>query len=113
MKRCKRCLLPATAPGADIDSSGACQYCRTYKPADMQISESLRIDREADLERCIAESRGQGEYDCLVCLSGGKDSVYLLYKLKKEYGQRVLAYTTDIDIGDVAWNNIRDRKSVV
>lgn len=107
MKRCKRCLLPETAPGADLDSSGACHYCRTYKRADRQISESLQKDREADLERCIADSRGPGAYDCLVCLSGGKDSVYLLYKLKKEYGLRVLAYTTDIDIGDVAWNNIR------
>ena len=91
MKKCKRCLLPETAPGADLDSSGVCQYCRTYKPADRQIFESLQKDREADLERCIADGRGQGEYDCLLCLSGGKDSVYLLYKLKKEYGLRVLA----------------------
>jgi hypothetical protein len=106
MIRCKRCLLPGTAPGADLDGAGTCGYCRTYKPVDARVSETLRKAREADLERAITESRGQGEYDCLVCLSGGKDSVYLLHKLKKEYGLRVLAYTTDIDIGEIAWNNI-------
>jgi hypothetical protein len=37
---------------------------------------------------------------------GGKDSVYLIYKLKTEYGLRVLAHTTDIDIGPVAKANI-------
>ncbi|MDP1648543.1 MAG: hypothetical protein Q8M01_10130 [Rubrivivax sp.] len=40
-------------------------------------------------------------------LSGGKDSVYLIHKLKNEHGLRVLAHTTDIDIGEVAWANIR------
>jgi hypothetical protein len=42
----------------------------------------------------------------LVPLSGGKDSVYLIHKLKAEYGLRVLAHTTDIDIGPVARANI-------
>ena len=51
--------------------------------------------------------RGRNGYDCLVPLSGGKDSIYLLYKLKVEYGLRVLAYTTNIDLPDVAWSNIR------
>lgn len=106
MIRCKRCLLPGAAPGADLDGLGTCSYCRNYRPVDHQTSESLRKARVADLEIAIASSRGQGEYDCLVCLSGGKDSVYLLHKLKKEYGLRVLAYTTDIDIGEIAWNNI-------
>ena len=63
--------------------------------------------READLEKALAACRGQGEYDCLVPLSGGKDSVYLIHKLKVDYGLRVLAHTTDIDIGEVAWANIR------
>jgi hypothetical protein len=50
--------------------------------------------------------RGQGEYDCLVCLSGGKDSCYLLHKIKREYGLNVLAFTADVNITDVAWKNI-------
>jgi len=42
-----------------------------------------------------------------VCLSGGKDSIYLLHKLKVEYELKVLAFTTDMNIPDVAWDNIR------
>jgi hypothetical protein len=41
-----------------------------------------------------------------VNLSGGKDSCYLLYKLKREYGLNVLAFTTDMNVPDVAWRNI-------
>ena len=57
----------------------------------------------AALEDC----RGKGEYDCLVNLSGGKDSCLLLHKLKREHGLNVLAYTTDMNVPEVAWENIR------
>ncbi|HRH82277.1 MAG TPA: hypothetical protein PLW81_14650 [Thiobacillaceae bacterium] len=54
-----------------------------------------------------ARGSGKSGFDCLVPLSGGKDSLYLLYKLKFEYGLRVLAYTTNINLPEVAWSNIR------
>jgi hypothetical protein len=107
MKSCRKCLLPGAAPGADLDAHGICQPCRTYQPQHQDSAETLRRAREADLEKAIQACRGQGAYDCLVPLSGGKDSVYLIHKLKTEYGLRVLAHTTDIDIGEVAWANIR------
>ncbi|MBZ8138326.1 hypothetical protein CLD22_00225 [Rubrivivax gelatinosus] len=107
MKSCHICLLPSQAEGANLDSSGVCQFCRDHVPKERHNAEALRLAREADLERAIAECRGRGEYDCLVPLSGGKDSIYLIYKLKVEYGLRVLAHTTDIDIGEIAWSNIR------
>jgi hypothetical protein len=106
MKSCRNCLLPAAVPGADLDATGLCRFCREYAPADREATEALRTAREADLEAALKACRGQGEYDCLVPLSGGKDSVYLIHKLKTEYGLRVLAHTTDIDIGEVAWGNI-------
>ena len=107
MQSCRNCLLPAAVPGAEIDATGICRPCREYKPADRTVAENLRSARQADLERAIADSRGQGAYDCLVPFSGGKDSAALLHKLKVEYGLKVLAHTTDIDIGEVAWANIR------
>jgi hypothetical protein len=74
---------------------------------DAAADERLRKAREQDLERTLAECRGQGEFDALVNLSGGKDSCLLLYKLKVEYGLNVLAFTTDMNVPDVAWQNIR------
>ena len=108
MRSCRNCLLPGAVPGADLDASGLCAPCRNYKPQDGKAAESLRRAREADLEQALRDARAKAAaYDCVVPLSGGKDSVFLIHKLKNEYGMRVLAHTTDIDIGEVAWANIR------
>ena len=106
MRACRNCLLPEAAPGADLDATGLCRPCREYDPSSSVTAEQIRRRREQDLELALEACRGQGPYDCLVPLSGGKDSVYLIHKLKNEYGLRVLAHTTDIDIGPVAWANI-------
>lgn len=106
MQRCRRCLLPEKVPGADLDAAGICRPCREYRPTDHERSEALRRACEADLEQTLRNTRGPGDYDCLVPLSGGKDSVYLIHKLKHDYGLRVLAHTTDINIGPIAWSNI-------
>ncbi|MCZ2292959.1 MAG: hypothetical protein LC125_13555 [Burkholderiales bacterium] len=107
MKRCVKCLLPAAVPGADLNAAGVCRPCRDYRPADLGRFETVRALREKDLQQALQSCRGVGDYDCLVPLSGGKDSVYLIHRLKVDYGLRVLAHTTDIDIGEVAWANIR------
>src|SRR5215831_8235956 len=105
--RCRNCLLPHEAPGADIDSRGICAFCRQHNQEARAQDEHRRAAYEADLEMALRNCRRQGEYDCLVNLSGGKDSCYLLYKLKREYGLNVLAFTTDMNVPDVAWDNIR------
>jgi len=61
----------------------------------------------ADLEAALRDARGKGPYGVLVCLSGGKDSEYLLYRAKVDYKLNVLAFTVDANIPDVAWSNVR------
>lgn len=108
MNRCKCCLLPTNAPGAAINTNGICAFCRR-PPASSEVAkrEELRQARLEDLEQALVSCRGKGPYDALVCLSGGKDSLYLLYRLKVEYKLNVLAFTTDVNIPEVAWANIR------
>lgn len=106
MKHCKACNLPAAVPDADLDGKGICRFCREHQKIDFSVEESVRKEREQDLEEALKACRGQAEYDCLVPVSGGKDSVYLLYKLKVEYGLKVLAFTTDLNIPPLAWDNI-------
>ena len=107
MRRCRQCLLPDAVPGSELDASGECAFCRSRDPSQETAKESARQAREADLEAALRDCRGKGPYDALVCLSGGKDSIYLLHRLKADYGLKVLAFTTDVNIPDVAWSNIR------
>jgi hypothetical protein len=109
MKRtkCKRCLLPAKVPGSDLDGSGVCAWCRAHNRADANVEELSRLAREQDLEHTLQTCRGAGDFDCLVNLSGGKDSCYLVYRLLVDYKLRVLAFTTDMNVPPVAWENIR------
>ncbi|MDN5935576.1 MAG: hypothetical protein L0H75_05285 [Nitrosospira sp.] len=107
MSLCKHCLLPGNVPGANFDSAGVCVFCRHHIPEDRSKLDEARRHRQQELETTLHECRGQGPYDALVCLSGGKDSLYLLHRLKVEYGLKVLAFTTDVNIPEVAWANIR------
>ncbi|MCM8594495.1 hypothetical protein [Accumulibacter sp.] len=109
MKRCRNCLLPERVPGAALSDDGVCRLCRDKAGLARQAAadEQVRRASEEDLERTLAEWRGRAEYDCLVPLSGGKDSIYLLHRLAVERKLKVLAFTVDINIPPLAWDNIR------
>jgi len=107
MQRCRDCLLPAMVPGAALDSKGICALCRTRDSGAEARNEAAREEYAADLEASLRACRGRGQYDALVCLSGGKDSCYLLHRLIEDYKLNVLAFTTDVNIPDIAWSNIR------
>jgi hypothetical protein len=106
MSHCRKCLLPAAAPGADLDDQRVCAYCRGVSGPGGAASRR-RAEFGADLERTLADLPKDCPYQVLVCLSGGKDSIYLLHTLKIKYGLRVLAFTTDMNVPDTAWDNIR------
>ncbi|KGK97740.1 hypothetical protein LI82_08155 [Methanococcoides methylutens] len=79
---CKKCILDSDIPGITInEESGLCQFCESYKPMSPdEKKEYLEI-----IGKMLEEKSGKGEYDVIFALSGGKDSSYGLYKLKKEY----------------------------
>lgn len=109
MKRCKKCLIPESVPGISLSRDDVCNLCLDREKLESTVAreEEARQRYEADFEKTLAACRGQGEYDCLVPLSGGKDSIYLLYRLKVECKLKVLAFTVDVNIPGLAWDNIR------
>jgi len=93
--------MPPNYPGITFDSKHVCGFClgtqRYGILGDPQLRDFARQKEKAraDFEKTVTECRGRGKYDCLVPLSGGKDSSYLTYILKQQYGLRVLAVTVD------------------
>ena len=90
-KRCKRCILPETFPGISFDDKGICNYCNQAKSDNTNEKTDL-LGKEKLLE-IIKSAKKESEYDCVVPLSGGKDSVYVLYYAVKELGLKPVAVT--------------------
>ena len=88
MKRCSKCILPESYPRITFDEEGVCNYCRGS-------IRSLLHRNEEDLQRILARFRHKGKYDCIVALSGGRDSTFVTYYAVEELGLNVLAVTCD------------------
>ena len=89
MKYCKNCILPDTRPNIRIDPDGVCNACKSHATkTDIDWAQRERAFRDV-VEH--AKSRSQG-YDCLIPVSGGKDSHWQVVKCL-EYGLNPLAVT--------------------
>lgn len=88
MQYCKRCCYPAnTKPMILIDEKGICSGCRyAEKTPSIDYAPREKILREM-LEKYQREARERGNpYDCIIPISGGKDSHFQAYLMKKVYG---------------------------
>lgn len=84
--------MPETQEGQAFDDFGFCNVCRSSEEKMRVDWKSRREQLEKILEKAKFENQNQ-EYDCLVPISGGKDSTFQLHVLVKEFGMRPLAVT--------------------
>jgi len=93
LKVCKRCVLPESKPDIWLNEEGICNICIEYnKTKDSAENTGLL---ETDFIKMLNMYKANGEYDCMVMCSGGKDSTAALYYMKKRYKLNPLAFTFD------------------
>lgn len=90
IRRCTRCIIPETHPFISFDSEGVCSYCRDYEKRNKLIPKG----KEA-LNKQLEQIRYKDGNNCIVMLSGGRDSCYALHVVKKEFGLNPIAYSYD------------------
>lgn len=108
MNTCKKCLYPDTKPDLTFDAEGVCSACNNYqerKNIDWNLQKTGFLDI---VERFRSKSTN---YDCIIPVSGGKDSTYQVLRVK-ECGLTPLCITATTDslseIGRRNLNNIRE-----
>jgi hypothetical protein len=100
LRRCTKCVMTETVPFIKFNKDGVCNFCSNYKKIELRGSEAL--------EKAIAPYRRAGtEADCVLAMSGGRDSCYAMHYVVKELGLKPLAYTYDWGmVTDLARRNI-------
>lgn len=105
---CKRCVMPDTKPDLHLDEAGICNACRSYerrKEVDWQA-------RERELRSVLERYRSAdgSNWDCIVPVSGGKDSTYQVVQVLR-LGMNPLCVTaTTCDLTEIGRRNIENIK---
>ena len=83
MNYCKRCLYPDTKPQLVFDENGICSACKNHELKE-------KIDwksKEKELKEILEKFRSKNNYyDCIIPVSGGKDSHFQAYTIKEKFG---------------------------
>ena len=94
MSYCKKCTYPFVAVNLQVDDDGVCSSCRTAEEFD-KLTPEFWDRRRAIFEKHIDEMRKYKgrDYDCVIPVSGGKDSYYQTHIMVAEYGLKPLLVT--------------------
>jgi N-acetyl sugar amidotransferase len=98
MKRCKKCVMPDTRPGLTLNKDGVCQACIRHE----ERSQVDWAQRRADLKKlCDRHRKSDGGYDCIIPVSGGKDSTYQVKVIKEDMGMNPLL----VNVSNFSWTD--------
>ena len=99
---CVNCVMDTTAPKIIFDEDGVCEYCNNYKNNIYPNWHPNAYGKELFtpiLEKIKKEGKTQS-HDCLIGVSGGADSSYLVHLAKKKLGLKPLVFHVD-----AGWNS--------
>ena len=107
---CTSCLLPNSKPDLTFNDTGVCNACSNYS-GRQEVDWSAREKEFLDIVEQY-RSKDASTWDCIVPVSGGKDSTYQVLKLL-ELGVNPLCVTsTTCDLSDIGRANIQNIKNL-
>ncbi len=107
---CKHCVMPDTKPDLFLDDAGICNACRSYekrKDVDWEA-------RHAELLQLLEKYRrpNGSHWDCIVPVSGGKDSTYQVVRMLQLGLNPLCVTSTTCDLSELGRQNIENLKSL-
>lgn len=105
MRYCKRCIMPDTRPEIVFNEEGVCDACLS---ADRKESAIGWEERDRQFQKILDQYRSDGsKWDCIIPVSGGKDSCFQAYTMKRKYGMNPLCVNfVPCEMTDVGHKNL-------
>ena len=94
---CTRCVMDTTDSKIMFDENGVCDHCLDFE-VNVKPNWHTNERGNAELRKIITKIKEDGkgrDFDCIIGMSGGADSSYLLHVAVKEYGLRPLVFHVD------------------
>jgi N-acetyl sugar amidotransferase len=108
IRYCTRCVMPETKPDLFVDPEGVCSACRHFEQRSEVDWDTRREELVGILDRY--RSRDSSNYDCIIPVSGGKDSTYQVVRML-QLGANPLCVTATTDmLSDIGRRNIENIK---
>lgn len=108
-KICSRCILDTTVPEIKFDENGVCNYCKLHDRLEEKYT--LNEEGQRKLNGLVEEIKSDGKgkkYDCIVGVSGGTDSTYTLYVVKKMVLRPLAVHLDNGWNSEIAVRNIKN-----
>jgi len=113
-KICTRCVMDDTVSGITYDEKGECTFCKMHD--DLETKFPLNEETPQKLQDIVDKIKQDGrakQYDCILGVSGGRDSTYTLYNAVK-LGLRPLAVHFDNGWNsEIAVQNIKNATEIL
>lgn len=108
IKYCNTCMYPETKPDLWFDESGKCSACINYEKRS-EINWEQRLQEFEDITNRYKSIDGSN-YDCIIPVSGGKDSTYQVIRVLQA-GLNPLCVTAETDsLSDIGRRNLENLK---
>ncbi|MEZ5357622.1 MAG: N-acetyl sugar amidotransferase [Candidatus Zixiibacteriota bacterium] len=108
MKYCTRCVMPETKPDLYIDDEGVCNACRSFEQRQHIDWDARKTELRGILEKY--RNKNGSNYDCIIPVSGGKDSTYQTVKLLDMGFNPLCVTSTTCKLSEIGRRNIENLK---
>lgn len=104
LRYCKKCVMPNTKPDLFFDGKGVCSACRSY---ENRVNVDW-IKRYQELEKILDRYRNSSgsNWDCIVPVSGGKDSTYQVIRILQLGLNPLCVTSTTCDLSEIGRKNL-------
>lgn len=90
-QRCVRCIMDTSVAGINFDAAGTCNFCKLHDKMDKEFPNGAAGKLKlAEIAKGIKSRRHGKPYDCIVGISGGRDSSFTLHTVVRTLGLKPL-----------------------